>query len=374
MLAAGLDFKLTLTCTIAFMQIHIEDGRSSRPPARRAIYCDGSHDAAFRDGVDIELSHWIPNRTPPRYRADTSTAICAAFVADAGRDRGFELAINNHLDVDGVLALYVVARGAAVLAERETLVQAAEIGDFWGCGEAPAQALFEALVAILRGPERVHEAGTSMALRCFARIDAVLAGAPVPEAVAGMQALAAARARIDGGAVERTPHGRRFVHYRVPQRLAEAELADWLVVQPFGQSLASAGLLAPQARARLDGERVQLLSVESAAGTYHDLWYPGYAWAETPQRWRLPGLAHAGSSNEHTLDFEPLRAAARDLAADERGRGEWRVATTLTPFDALAGRGFPVVMSFVDGNRPAPSSIPARDVAARLADVFGALA
>jgi hypothetical protein len=356
------------------MQIHIEDGRSARPPARRAIYCDGSHDAAFRDGDDLELSHWIPNRTPPRYQADTSTAICAGFVADAARERGFELALNNHVDVDGVLALYVLARGEAALAERETLVQAAEIGDFWGHGEAPAQALYEALIAILRGPERAQEPGTATAQRCFARIDAVLAGAPVPEAVAGMQALAAARARIDGGAVERTPHGRRFVHYRVPQRLAEGRLGDWLVVQPFGQSLAAAGLLAPQARARLDGERVQLLSVESAAGTYHDLWYPGYAWAETPQRWRPPGLAPAGSSNEHTVDHEPLCAAARDLAADERGRGEWRVATVLTPFDALAGRGFPVVMSFLDGDRPAPSSLPAHQVAARLADVFGAFA
>ena len=91
------------------MHIHIEDGRSARPPTRRAIYCDGSHDAAFRDEADIELSHWIPNRTPARYRADTSTAICAAFVADNSRDRDFELAINNHLDADGVLALYVLS-------------------------------------------------------------------------------------------------------------------------------------------------------------------------------------------------------------------------------------------------------------------------
>ena len=58
------------------MPVHLEGSRRPRPRSARTIYCDGSHDAAFRPAVDLELSHWVPNLTPARYKADTSTEIC----------------------------------------------------------------------------------------------------------------------------------------------------------------------------------------------------------------------------------------------------------------------------------------------------------
>jgi len=129
------------------MKIHIEGSRGARPPSRRTLYCDGSADPPFREGLDIELSHWIPNRTPAKYKADSSTEIALNFVADAQRGSGFDLVVNNHVDVDGLLALYGVVQGEAALPHRHTLVQAAEMGDFWAWGDAPAQALFDGLLA-----------------------------------------------------------------------------------------------------------------------------------------------------------------------------------------------------------------------------------
>src|SRR5262245_20719896 len=105
------------------MPIHIEGSRRPQPASARTLYCDGTHDTAFRPDSDLELSHWVPKLTPARYKADTSTEICLNFVADPARERGFDLAVNNHVDVDGLLSLFVVSHAELALAHRERLVQ-----------------------------------------------------------------------------------------------------------------------------------------------------------------------------------------------------------------------------------------------------------
>ena len=54
---------------------HILSSQSPRPSAHGVIYCDGGTDDRFRAGVDLQLSHWIPNETPEPFKADTSTEI-----------------------------------------------------------------------------------------------------------------------------------------------------------------------------------------------------------------------------------------------------------------------------------------------------------
>jgi hypothetical protein len=114
------------------MDFHIEGSRRPRPASARTIHCDGSAGAGFRSGVDLELSHWLPNRTPPRYKADSSTEICLNFAAAGEAIGACDLALNNHVDVDGVLSLFSVVAPSLALAHRATLVQAAESGDFLG--------------------------------------------------------------------------------------------------------------------------------------------------------------------------------------------------------------------------------------------------
>ena len=90
------------------MDFDIQGSRRPRPVSARTIYCDGSAGEGFRPGVDMELSHWLPNRTPPRFKADSSTEICLNFAATGGALADYDLTLNNHVDVDGVLSMFAV--------------------------------------------------------------------------------------------------------------------------------------------------------------------------------------------------------------------------------------------------------------------------
>ena len=349
----------------------VNGGAVARPAARRAIYCDGSPDSLYRAGIDLELSHWIPNHTPPRYKADTSTGICLDFIEHAPDAEAFDLVVNNHIDVDGMLAVFVLVTGAPALAYRTALVQAATMGDFWGWGEAAAQILFQALtlekdrlIAENRDPHEIYT-------RCFALIRRVLAGEPQPAASAGIGALAESVALIDQGTITRTPIDTRLVHYAIPLSLGESEPGRCLHLPSFNEALSRRSLLSPQARARTDAERVQLVSVETSAGSHYDLWFPGYVWADTATLWRPPGVVPTGDVHMQRLRHAPLAAAVAALGALEANPGDWVMADRLSAFEAVHGRGFPVVVSFISNGASAPSSIAPEIVAARLSGIFG---
>jgi hypothetical protein len=351
---------------------HIVGSRVPRPAAERVIYCDGGIDAAFREGTDVELSHWIPNRTPVRFKADTSTEICFEFVAGGGLDGGFDLVVNNHLDVDGVLSVFVLLVGEQALPHRGAIVEAAQMGDFWGWGEGRAQELFQALSLLMQRLAATDEDPQDGYSRCLAEARAVLGGRHDPAWGEGLCALADSVALIESGEVQRILCHPRFVHYDVPRRVTERNLDAALHLPRFNAPLSSQTLLLPQARARWDRERIQLVSVEAATGWYYDLAYPRYSWADTPRSWRPDGLVSAGSSNTHVLDHPPLTSATATLSRKETARGEWTLARQLTPFSSLGGRNFPVVLSFMAGGAPAPSALPPALVSEHLADAFAA--
>ena len=350
-------------------RFHITGSRTPRPSSGRTIFCDGGRDESYRDETDLELSHWIPNATPAHLDASTSTEIGLEYL-EGGSDGGYDLVVNNHVDVDGVLSVYVLLHEELALANRTVLVETAEIGDFWGWGERPAQALFQSLTLLLDELEATETDRQEVYTRAFERVTAILEGAPTPEAEPGLEALSRSVQHLDDGAIERTAVHPRFVHHAIPRELAERDLEAALRVPPFNAPLSSESLLLPQARARLDLEAVQLISVEApggAAGWYHDLWFPGYAWAHAPRLWSPPGLVSTGSSNVHHLDHEGLARAARGLAERETGPGDWVLAHQLSPFAGLAHRGFPVVLSFVSGGGPRPSRLPPSTVVDLLA-------
>jgi hypothetical protein len=353
-------------------QFHIQSSQRPRPSARGVIYCDGGTDEPFQEGVDLELSHWIPNRTPDRFKADTSTEICLNFVASG--DHRFDLVVNNHVDVDGMLAVFALVAGEWALAHRRTLTQAAEMGDFWAWGEPPAQALFQTSAVLMRKLQSEKADSNAIYLRCFDHVFAFLSGESAFPAEPGLAALSDSVALVERGDVARRVLGEHFAHYVIPQRLAGSDLPRALRVPGFNAPLSSECLLWPQARARLDRERIHLVSVEAEAGWYHDLWYPGYAWADTPRSWRPAGLVAQGDSNTYLLDHPALTDAVDELARLERSPGVWTLARRLTPFSTLEGRGFPVVLSFLADERPATSSLEPELVAERLAEAYLRLA
>lgn len=349
---------------------HLVGSRTARPEASRVIFCDGGVDDTFREGTDLELSHWIPNRTPERFKADTSTETCFEFVAGGGLDGGFDLIVNNHVDVDGVLSMFVLLAGDQALPHRRTIVQAAEMGDFWGWGERPAQELFQALSLLMYRLASDNEDVQDICARCFAEARAVLAGKRDPAWSDGLDALADSITLIETGEVSRSICHSRFVHYAIPRRVAERDLDAALYAPRINAPLSPKTLLLPHARARWDRDRVQLVSVEGQNGWYYDLCYPGYAWADTPRSWRAPGVVNAGTSNLHGLDHPPLAAAASELGHRETASGAWALAQQFSPFSSLGGRNFPVVLSFMADGAPAPSALPPAVVREHLADAF----
>lgn len=351
--------------------LYLCGSRHPRPAARRVVFCDGSADTSFRNGVDLELSHWIPNRTPAAYRASSSTEICMRFAA-ARTGEPYDLVVNNHVDVDGMLSAFVLLHPELALQHRDAIVQAAEMGDFSAWGEIAAQRLFQVLALARQRLEAAKLDPQDIVLQCHALALRVLGGEAFAEADEGLAALRAAVERIDAGAVGRTVLGARLVHFAIPAALAAQDRDAALRLPPLDTPLDSRTLLPPQARARLDAERLQLVSVAVPAGWHFDLCYPGYSWADTEGLWRPPGLLPTGSSNLHHLIHAPLDLAAGELDRRESAAGSWTVARALSPFDALPGRGFPSVLAFTRDQLSVPSALAPEVVCEVLQMALGA--
>lgn len=341
--------------------MHVTGSRHPRPVARRVAFCDGGIDDSHREGIDIELSHWIPNRTPAAYKAATSTEICLRFAA-GGEIGSIDLAVNNHVDTDGMLSVFALVEPALALEHRHRLVQAAAMGDFGAWAEPDAQHLYQ-VVALAR--QRLQAAGADpldIYREVHELVRRVLRGERFAEAEPGLAGLKATVARIDSGAILRTLHAPRLVQFTLADDVADT--GAWL--PRLDEPLPAQPLLPPSARSRLDGERLHLVSARHAGGWVHDLCWPGYAWAETVGLWRPPGTRWRGDINGHAIDHAPLQAAAAALAERETVAGRWSVATALTPFSALEGRAFPVVLSFLREGRVAASGLPPEVVAQAL--------
>jgi hypothetical protein len=92
-----------------------------------AISCDG-----VVAGASLDLSHWSANRTPARFKADTSTEIALNFVRsrEAIEEWSDAVVINNHFDTDGALSSWVLLEPEKAEPHRALLIAAAEAGDF----------------------------------------------------------------------------------------------------------------------------------------------------------------------------------------------------------------------------------------------------
>ncbi len=359
--------------TTAVPAFHVLGSSAPTPSSERTIYVDGSAGSGFRPGIDLELSHWVPTRTPARWAADTSTEICLRFLADPPADGdGYDLAVNNHVDVDGILSVLCLVHPEVALAHRDVVVGAAEVGDLAAWAEWPSFRLAQELTLVMGGfgapgrdPRDTYAAAFAVALAVLADEHPV-----TPSVRAGWELLAAQADRIDDGSVAVREVAPRLVSFVLPE---PDDLDVALHVPPFNAVVDGSTGLWPHARARRHGQAAHLLSVPVDDGWTHDLWLPGYVWAHTPDRWRPPVLEDMGSSNTWRIHPEPLGGIVAGLQAAETRPGTWVRAEEIDPFAAVPGRSFPVILSFLDdGGRPAPSALLPEEVAARLAPAFGA--
>lgn len=90
-------------------------------------------DSARTPDTVLELSHWPGNRTPPEFKADTSTEIvlqCLRASDAQDRLRRARAVSNDHFDVDGLLSIWPLTAPEAALELAERTVDIAISGDF----------------------------------------------------------------------------------------------------------------------------------------------------------------------------------------------------------------------------------------------------
>lgn len=345
------------------------------PPAdaERIIYCDGAGGTSFREGRDLDLSHWRPNRTPRRYQADTSTEICFRFLDRPPEEVPWTLAVNNHLDVDGMLSVYTLVHSGHALANRRTIVQAAEMGDFWSWGDPPAQRLFQGLTRLMnirRGEGQPLHATYEEAFR---RIPGLIAQTD-PDSAEIEASLAPLRRGVElvaAGTILRVPRDRYFAHYVLPRSVVGDRVEEATYVPKFNERISARAILWPHARAHWDEQRMCLVSAEAADGWHHDLWYPGYLWADIVNRWMVWGLNYGDGMESYELDLPAFDSAIERLNAAETGAGKWMTGSRACPFsDAIQGQ-FPLAARTLDSRGAAtPSTLEPETVAEVLGPVF----
>ena len=345
-------------------RFEIIDHDSPRPKAQRILFCDGTGDKQFQPETDLELSHWRPNRTPAEYRAGTSTEICFRFL-DHPRTGNWTAAVNNHVDVDGILSVYVLVHSEHALKHRQTIIQAAEMGDFWEWGEPPAQRVFQGITFLM------GQGGEPQAIyaEAFRQIADLIAGhgALAAQAEASLTPLRTGAALIEQRRIARRELAPRLSQYIIPMDVAGDDDTRLTYVPEFNEAISPKALLWPQARARWDAQRVCLVSTERQQGWLHDLWFPGYLWADTEGRWLVPGMTYQDGMSRYVLTNDRLIAAFEQLQREETAPGHWALGGTRLPLGDKLQERFPLVGRFANEDGQAvPSQLSPERVAQTL--------
>lgn len=146
-------------------------------------------DAGAQEGTLLALSHWVHSPTPPELRADLSAEIALRWLGlgcplpGGRRPRGSLPVSVDHLDQDGLVALYALVDPAGAWARRTLLVEVARAGDFACFADRDGARLSFALAA-LADPERsplapgVFGAGAGSAERTAALVEQLVSRLP----------------------------------------------------------------------------------------------------------------------------------------------------------------------------------------------------
>ncbi|MBY0502093.1 MAG: hypothetical protein K2P93_08870 [Alphaproteobacteria bacterium] len=320
---------------------YVKGSKIKRPDSKCTIYVDGTAGADFREGVDIELSHWIPNRTEKRFKAGTSTEICFKFLKSQ-KTPSYDLVINNHLDIDGLLSVFALSYPTVSLQYRDVLINTAKAGDFWAWSEGKSLTLFQELTLLYRRLETQKVDLQKAYETCFESILKIL---KLSEIISPVQEMLEKQiSLVKQGTIQRQEISHRLVTYYVPKTLSNKNVSSYLQVPHFNEPLSERVAFWPQVRNRLDEEKIQLLAIETDGGIHYSLWYPGYVWADTCNLWRPPGLLLSPSMKDpHLIDWPELSHVIQELNEIESGSCTWK----LFPGLSFSGRenpsGFPVV-------------------------------
>jgi hypothetical protein len=272
--------------------------------------------------------------------------------------------------VDGILSVYVLVHSQQALAARQTIISAAEMGDFWGWAEPPAQRVFQGITRLFNSGLNDRD----IYAEAFRRIPLLIDGTD-PDTSNIEESLTPLRRGIDlidQRQISRKELGSHFAHYVVAaSALADVDDERVAYVPDFNEMISAKAIFWPQVRAKWDSQRVCLVSIKRPAGWFHDLYCPGYLWADTEGLWRVPGLNFHDGMSSYDLDFPQLVDAFKELQRVETGAGQWCLGGTQLPFGTEVQSKFPLIARFLGSDgKPAFSQLPPFKVARSLADAF----
>jgi hypothetical protein len=336
---------------------YIEGSVTPRLHSNCSIYVDGTAGDDFREGIDVELSHWIPNRTEGRYKAGTSTEICFKFL-EANPHHLYDLVINNHLDMDGLLSVFVLAYPTVAMQHREVLCDAAKAGDFWSWSTGKALKIFQEVTLLYQDLGRQKVDLQKRYESCFESLLQILeASNNNSEAQSILEHQAAL---IEQGKIQRHEITPRFVAYFVPKALSKGRGEEFLRVPNFNEPLSERLAFWPQVRNRWDAEKIQLVAIETDNGIHYDLWYPGHIWADTKGLWKPTGLMlpeNAGGFQK--INWPALSQVIQELNRIEIGPCEWKLFPGISFAGQKNPREFPIVSATLSkDNEQQESQLP----------------
>lgn len=150
---------------------------------------------------------------------------------------------------------------------------------------------------------------------------------------------------VEEGKIQRQEVSPHFVTYCVPKELSQGKIHAFLEIPRFNEPLSERLPFWPQVRNRMDAQKIQLVGIETDKGVHYDLWYPGYAWAETKGLWLPPGLLHSNSLNHHKIQWPALENVIQELNDLETGSCSWKLFSSLSFSGEGNPRRFPIVAS-----------------------------
>ncbi len=331
--------------------------RSFHYGEQRIIFVDGQT-RGYRPSFDLELSHWVPNQTPKEYKKNTSTEICLEFVKNPRPEFENALIINNHLDVDGLLSVFVLQNPSLSLVHETILVDAARAGDF-NADCSPTSMEFylnlrkglDSLLVMGVCDQQAFEAGGQIVKR-------LLDGHRLPEAAADLSWLLDQEALLN----TRIYQGNRLCAFYFPMDL-QMQYPDRVckVIPKFDTGVIRSELLPRYLRNREDLERFKLMIWEGPGGLYYQLLIPEYTWAETPDYYNLFGKQSLGV-NRFSFDTKELQSAFLQLQEMEKNIGIWKIQTQIQPFSGEGDLKFPAFAGFLNGFTLTTSSIKSDQV------------
>ncbi len=106
-------------------------------------------DGAPQPGTVLTLSHWPASPTPRPLWRDLSAEIAFAYLETREPEPGAVAVTNDHLDLDGLVALFALVEPQAAFERRDLLVEVARIGDFGVVTEDRAASVAFALATLV---------------------------------------------------------------------------------------------------------------------------------------------------------------------------------------------------------------------------------